>query len=40
MECVDVRLLMQWMLLWRDLMEFEVVPVCPSLDVRQMFHVE
>jgi len=37
MECDDVRLLMEWMLHWRDLMEFEVVPVCPSQDVRAMF---
>jgi hypothetical protein len=37
MECDDVRLLMEWMLHWRDLMEFEVVPVSPSQDVRAMF---
>jgi hypothetical protein len=37
MECEDVRPLMQWMLHWRDLMEFEVVPVSPSKDVRAMF---
>lgn len=36
MECADVRLLMQWMLAWRDHMEFEVVPVSPSRDVREM----
>lgn len=40
MECDDVQLLMRWMLQWRDLMEFEVVPVCPSKDVRAMFSAE
>jgi hypothetical protein len=37
MECDDPRLLMQWILQWRDLMEFEVVPVSPSRDVRGLF---
>ena len=37
MECDDVRLVMQWILQWRDLMEFEVVPVCPSKEVRELF---
>jgi len=37
MECDDVRLLMQWVLRWRDLMEFEVVPVSPSKEVRELF---
>ncbi len=36
MECDDVSLLMQWILQWRDLMEFEVVPVSPSQDVRKL----
>ena len=39
MECDDVSLLMQWILQWRDLMDFEVVPVAPSKDVRPMFGV-
>jgi hypothetical protein len=37
MECDDPRLLMQWILQWRDLVEFEVVPVSPSKDVRALF---
>jgi hypothetical protein len=37
MECDDIRLLMQWILQWRDLMEFEVVPISPSKDVRELF---
>jgi hypothetical protein len=37
MECDDVRLVMQCVLQWRDLMEFEVVPVCPSKEVRELF---
>ena len=37
MECDDPQLLMRWVLQWRDLVEFEVVPVCPSQDVRQLF---
>lgn len=37
MECDDVRLLMEWIREWGDLVEFEVVPVCPSKDVRAMF---
>jgi hypothetical protein len=30
MECDDPRLLMEWIARWRDLIEFEVVPVVPS----------
>jgi hypothetical protein len=40
MECEDVQLLMRWILEWRDLADFEVVPVSPSKDVRALFHVE
>ncbi len=36
-ECDDVTLLQQWVLQWRDLMEFEVVPVSPSRAVRELF---
>jgi hypothetical protein len=39
MECDDISSLMQWILQWRDLMEFEVVPVSPSQDVRPLFGV-
>ena len=38
MECGDPRLVMQWVLQWRDLMEFEIVPVSPSKDVRELFN--
>jgi hypothetical protein len=27
MDCDDVRLLQEWVLSWRDLGEFEIVPV-------------
>ncbi len=34
MECDDARLLQQWVLEWGDLIEFEIVPVVPSTEVR------
>jgi hypothetical protein len=37
MECDDPLLLQQWVLQWRDLVEFEIVPVSPSKAVREMF---
>jgi hypothetical protein len=37
MECDDLALLQRWVLQWRDLVEFEVVPVCHSQAVRQLF---
>jgi Domain of unknown function (DUF3303) len=37
MECDDARPLQQWVLQWRDLVEFEVVPVSPSREVRELF---
>ena len=39
MECDDVALLQRWILQWRDLMEFEVVPVSPSKAVRELFSI-
>ena len=36
MECDDAALLQRWILQWRDLVEFEVVPVCPSKAVREL----
>ncbi|MEX2245701.1 MAG: DUF3303 family protein [Dehalococcoidia bacterium] len=30
MECDDLALLQQWVLAWRDLADFEIVPVLPS----------
>jgi hypothetical protein len=37
MECDDARLFLEWVLPWRDLIEFEVVPVSPSKEVRELF---
>jgi hypothetical protein len=37
MECDDVVLLQRWVLQWRDLTEFEIVPVSPSQVVRELF---
>jgi hypothetical protein len=37
MECDDVLLLQRWVLQWRDLVEFEIVPVSPSKAVRELF---
>lgn len=37
MECDDSRLVMEWILQWRDLVEFEVVPIVPSRQVRELF---
>ncbi|MFO0906982.1 MAG: DUF3303 family protein [Isosphaeraceae bacterium] len=37
MECDDVTLLQQWVLQWRDLVEFEFVPVSPSRIFREKF---
>ena len=35
MECDDARLLQQWVAVWSDLIEFEIVPVVPSTETRQ-----
>jgi hypothetical protein len=37
MECDDPALLQRWVLQWRDLIEFEIVPVSPSRTVRDLF---
>jgi hypothetical protein len=37
MECEDVLLLQKWVLQWRDLVEFEIVPVSSSKSVRELF---
>ncbi len=37
MEVDDLAALQRWILQWRDLVEFEIVPVTPSADVRKMF---
>ncbi len=36
MACDDVGLLQDWILGWRDLMSFEIVPVSPSKEVRAL----
>jgi hypothetical protein len=35
MECDDALLLQQWIAVWGDLMEFEIVPVVPSAQTRE-----
>ena len=35
MECDDARLFEQWIAHWRDLVEFEVVPVISSGEARE-----
>ena len=37
MECDDAVLLQRWVLQWRDLVDFEIVPVSPSKSVRELF---
>jgi hypothetical protein len=37
MECDDPLLLQRWILEWRDLADFEIVPVSPSKAVRELF---
>ncbi len=36
MECDDPRLLQQWVTRWRDLIEFEFIPVVPSKETVEM----
>ena len=36
MECDDARLLQAWVLQWKDLMTFEIVPVVPSAETREV----
>jgi hypothetical protein len=37
MECDDGLVFQRWVLAWRDLVEFEIVPVSPSKSVRELF---
>jgi len=37
MECDDASVLQKWVLQWRDLVEFEIVPVSSSKAVRELF---
>jgi len=36
MECGDARLLQQWVLFWQEHVEFEIVPVVPSAETREI----
>lgn len=36
MECDDARLLQEWVLHWREFAEFEIVPVVPSKQTREL----
>jgi hypothetical protein len=36
-EAEDAASLQRWILQWRDLVEFEIVPVTPSKAVRELF---
>jgi hypothetical protein len=36
MECDDPKLFQQWIASWGDLMEFEIVPVVPSAQTREV----
>ena len=36
MECDDARLLQEWILSWGDLADFEVTPVVPSDQTREI----
>ena len=37
MESEDAAALQRWVLQWRDLVDFEIVPVSPSRAVRELF---
>ena len=37
MECDDAGQLQRWILHWRDLVDFEIVPVSPSRSVQELF---
>jgi hypothetical protein len=36
MECDDPRLIQQWILHWREFATFEIVPVVPSSETREV----
>lgn len=35
-ECDDAMLIQQWIAYWQDLVEFEVIPVVPSAQTREI----
>ena len=36
MECEDASLFQEWILQWSDLAEFEIIPVVPSKETKQV----
>jgi len=36
MECDDARVLQEWVLVWGDLADFEIVPVVPSKETAEL----
>ncbi len=38
MECDDARLLQEWIARWRDLMDFEIVPVVASKQTAEVIN--
>jgi hypothetical protein len=40
MECDDAAVIQRWVLQWRDLVDFEIVPVSPAKSVRELFAAE
>ncbi len=37
MEADDTASLQRWILQWRDLVEFDIIPISPSRTVRELF---
>ena len=36
MECDDARVIQEWVLVWGDLADFEIVPVVPSKETAEL----
>ena len=36
MECDDAKLIQEWVLVWGDLADFEIVPVVPSKETAEL----
>ncbi len=39
MECQDIVLLNEWMNNWRDLVDFEIVPIISSAEAQKKMHM-
>jgi hypothetical protein len=37
MECADLKPLMEWVAAWRDIVDFEIIPVVPSRTAAEIF---